>query len=119
MDPISAVSKRDKSTPELGAYHPNALFPTNTKVPADNVAVVDALINFLNTLDPNHSESAAPKNHYSNTSVFWPTWQTPFVDVSSSLLAFSDSAVVNVTADIFRAEQIQFRLDLRVNVVGL
>ncbi|KAJ7101136.1 hypothetical protein C8R44DRAFT_888097 [Mycena epipterygia] len=92
---VQHTEQAGKSTPELRVYHSSAFFPTNTKVPADNVAV-DALINFLNTLDPNYS--AALKSHYSNASVFWPT----------------DPAVVNVTADDFRAEQIQFLLDLRV-----
>ncbi|KAJ7121147.1 hypothetical protein C8R44DRAFT_736828 [Mycena epipterygia] len=62
----------------------------------------------LNTLDPN--ESAAPKAHRANASVFWPKWQTPSAKGSSSLLILNDPAVVNITADNFRAEPIQFLL---------
>ncbi|KAJ7101082.1 hypothetical protein C8R44DRAFT_747295 [Mycena epipterygia] len=112
------VSKHGKSMPELGAYHPSDIplfFPTNTTVPTDNVAV-DALVNFLNTLDPNRS--AAPKSHYSNPLVFWPKWQTPSTEGSTSLLTFSDPAVVNITADNFRAKQIKFLIDLHVEGVS-
>ncbi|KAJ7101046.1 sterol esterase [Mycena epipterygia] len=113
------LSKRGKSMPELGAYHSSDIplfFPTNTTVTTDNVAI-DALINFLNTLDPN--ESAAAKAHGSNSSVFWPKWQTPSAEGSSSLLTFSDPAVVNITADDFRAEPIKFLIDLHVEGVSL
>ncbi|KAJ7121112.1 Alpha/Beta hydrolase protein [Mycena epipterygia] len=120
----SWLNKRGKSTPELGAFHTSDLalfFPANSTVPADHVAV-DALstvrysVNFLNTLDPN--QSAAPTRHGSNSSVFWPKWQTPSAEGSTSLLTFSDPAVVNVTADNFRAEQIQFLVDLHVDGVS-
>ncbi|KAJ7121135.1 sterol esterase [Mycena epipterygia] len=118
----SWLSKRGKSTPELGAFHTSDLalfFPSNTTVLTDNVAV-DALINFLNTLDPN--QSAAPTTHGSNSSIFWPKWQAPSAEGSTSLLTFSDPAVVNITADDFRAEPIQFLIDLHVegtSLVGL
>ncbi|KAJ7101176.1 Alpha/Beta hydrolase protein [Mycena epipterygia] len=110
----SWLSKRGKSTPDLGAAHGSDMplfFPTNTTIPVDNVAV-DALINFLNTLDPN--QSAAPAGHRSNASVFWPKLQTPSTEGSSSLLTFSDPVIVNITADDFRAEPIQFLIDLHV-----
>ncbi|KAJ7511629.1 carotenoid ester lipase precursor [Mycena galericulata] len=102
------MNKRGKSTPYLGALHGSDLsmfFPTNASAPTDNVAI-DALINFINTLDPNLS--AAPAHLRKNASIFWPTWQTPSADGASSLLTFSDPLIVNITADDFRAEPRMF-----------
>ncbi|KAJ7340004.1 carotenoid ester lipase precursor [Mycena albidolilacea] len=117
----SWLSKRGKSTPDLGSLHSSDLalfFPTNT---TDTVAV-DSLINFLNTLDPN--VSAAPEAFKSrfNSTVFWPKWQTPSAEGSTSLLTFSDPDVVNVTADNFRADGIAFLNSLHlkgVTAIGL
>ncbi|KAJ7107436.1 Alpha/Beta hydrolase protein [Mycena epipterygia] len=109
----SWLSKRGKSTPEVGAFHSSDLtlfFPSNTTRPLCSV-------NFINTLDPN--QSAAPRAQGSNSSVFWPKWQTPSAEGSSSLLTFSDPAVVNVTADDSRAGPIQFLIDLHVEGVSL
>ncbi|KAJ7121146.1 hypothetical protein C8R44DRAFT_736827 [Mycena epipterygia] len=105
----SWLSKRGKSTLELEAYHSSDIplfFPTNTTVPTDNVTV-DAL---------------SPSMHRFNASVFWPKRQTPSAQGSSSLLTFSDPGVVNIKADNFRAEPIQFLLDLHaegLSLVGL
>ncbi|KAJ7508277.1 carotenoid ester lipase precursor [Mycena galericulata] len=106
--PSFSLNKRGKSTPYLGAFHGSDLsmfFPTNASAPTDNVAI-DALINFINTLDPNLS--AAPAHLRKNASIFWPTWQTPSADGASSLLTFSDPLIVNITADDFRAEPRMF-----------
>ncbi|KAF8134091.1 sterol esterase [Mycena galopus ATCC 62051] len=116
----SWLSKRGKSTLYLGAAHSSDMpmfFPTNATAQPDIVAI-DALINFINTLDPN--VSAAPEG--SNTTVFWPKWQIPSAEGSTSLLTFSDPAVVNVTADNFRADGIDFLNSLHlegVTAVGL
>ncbi|KAJ6555670.1 hypothetical protein DFH09DRAFT_1084841 [Mycena vulgaris] len=72
-----------KSTPYLGAYHGSDVpmfFPANTSV-TDSVAT-DALVNFINTLDPNLS--AAPADSRKNLSIIWPKWHTPSTDGSSS-----------------------------------
>jgi hypothetical protein len=81
-----------------------------------------ASVNFLNTLDPN--ASAAPEAFKSrfNSTVFWPKWQTPSAEGSTSLLTFSDPDVVNVTADNFRADGIAFLNSLHlkgVTAIGL
>ncbi|KAJ7732335.1 hypothetical protein DFH07DRAFT_780939 [Mycena maculata] len=108
------VSKRGKSTPDLGAFHTSDMpmwFPVNATDPMESVAV-DALIHFINTLDPN--VSAEPR---SPPTVFWPEWKTPSANGSGSLLTFSDPAVINVTADDFRVEQMQFLIDLHLQGV--
>ncbi|KAJ7488782.1 hypothetical protein B0H11DRAFT_2012743 [Mycena galericulata] len=56
----SWLNKREKSMPYLGAFHTSDVplfFPTNTSALTDD-AGINALINFINTLDPN--VSAAP-----------------------------------------------------------
>ncbi|KAF8186514.1 Alpha/Beta hydrolase protein [Mycena galopus ATCC 62051] len=116
----SWLSKRGKSTIYLGASHGSDLpmfFPANATAEPDTVAI-DALINFINTLDPN--VSAAPDG--SNATVFWPKWQTPSAEGSTSLLTFSDPAVVNVTADNFRVDATDFLNSLHlegVTAIGL
>ncbi|KAF7364176.1 Carboxylic ester hydrolase [Mycena sanguinolenta] len=121
----SWLSKRGKSTPNAGATHGSDLgifFPANISSMPDTVAV-DSLINFLNTLDPNMS--AAPKalrSRSNTTGVFWPKWQTASSEGSMSLLTLSDPGVVNVTADDFRAREIDFLTNLHlegVTAIGL
>ncbi|KAF8151883.1 sterol esterase [Mycena galopus ATCC 62051] len=117
----SWLSKRGKPTLYLGAGHGSDLpmfFPANATAEPDTVAI-DALINFINTLDPN--VSAAPQEG-SNATVFWPKWQTPTSEGSPSLLTFSDPAVVNVTADNFRVDATDFLNSLHlegVTAIGL
>ncbi|KAJ7732372.1 sterol esterase [Mycena maculata] len=118
----SWLNKREKVTPYIGSYHSSDMpmfFPTNATAQPDTVAI-DALINFLNTLDPN--ESAAPEALRPIGSIFWPKWQTPSAGGSTSLLTFSDPAAVNITADNFRADAIAFLNELHlegVTVIGL
>ncbi|KAJ6506654.1 Alpha/Beta hydrolase protein [Mycena sanguinolenta] len=119
------LNKRGKSTPYVGAHHISDMpmfFPPNISSMPDTIAV-DSLINFLNTLDPNLSAAPQALRSRSNTTgVFWPRWQTASNKDSTSLLTFSDPAVVNVTADNFRAEQINFLNSLHlegVTAIGL
>ncbi|KAF8188824.1 Alpha/Beta hydrolase protein [Mycena galopus ATCC 62051] len=114
----SWLSKRGKSTPYLGAYHTSDMplwFPANATDPEESVAV-DALIliardtvNFINTLDPN--VSAAP--HGLNPAIFWPKYQSN----STELLTFSDPAVINVTADDFRVQEMEYLISLHLGGV--
>ncbi|KAJ6482674.1 carotenoid ester lipase precursor [Mycena sanguinolenta] len=107
----SWLSKRGKSTPYLGAFHTSDMplwFPTNATDPEESVAV-DALINFINTLDPN--VSAAPQALH--PAIFWPKYQAN----SMELLTFSDPAVINVTVDDFRVQEIQFLISLHLDGV--
>ncbi|KAF7377301.1 Carboxylic ester hydrolase [Mycena sanguinolenta] len=107
----SWLSKRGKSTPYLGAYHTSDLpmwFPTNATDPEKSRAV-DALINFINTLDPN--VSAAPQALPS--AISWPKYQTN----STELLTFNDPAVINVTTDDFRVEEMEYLISLHLDGV--
>ncbi|KAJ7149882.1 Alpha/Beta hydrolase protein [Mycena crocata] len=65
-DYLFTVSKHDKSTPTLGAFHssdvPMWFLPSNS---TDTFAV-DALINFINTLDPNGSSVGGKNNTQPN-----------------------------------------------------
>ncbi|KAJ6632156.1 sterol esterase [Mycena sp. CBHHK59/15] len=108
QDAWSWLNKRGKATPILGSFHGSDTgiwFPTN---PTETVGV-DALINFINTLDPNRS--AAPGTA-SNSSIFWPRWNTSSSSGPSSLLTFSDPGVINVTAETFRSDAIRLVNDL-------
>ncbi|KAJ6482643.1 Alpha/Beta hydrolase protein [Mycena sanguinolenta] len=92
----SWLSKRGKSTPYLGTYHTSDMalwFPANITNAADTVAV-DALINFINTLDPN--VSAAPRLPI--TALIGPT-------------------VVNITADDFRVQEMEYLISLHLDGV--
>lgn len=67
-----------------------------------------SIVNFINTLDPNHSGTKAK----ASPTVFWPKWNTSTSDGSPSLLTFSDPGVINVTSENFRVDAIQFLLGL-------
>ncbi|KAF7333560.1 Carboxylic ester hydrolase [Mycena sanguinolenta] len=98
----SWLSKCGKLTPYLGAYHTSDMplwFPTNATNPEERVAV-DALINFINTLDP--TVSAAPQTLH--PVILWPKYQAN----STALLTFSDPADINVTADDFRVQEMEY-----------
>ncbi|KAF8143469.1 carotenoid ester lipase precursor [Mycena galopus ATCC 62051] len=101
-----ALNKRGKSTPILGAAHGSDVpfwFPSTISNSTDFVPV-DALINFINTLDPNNHSLGA----HDTSSVFWPKWNTPTSNGSPSLFTLSDPDVVNVTAENFRVDAIKF-----------
>ncbi|KAJ7471024.1 sterol esterase [Mycena latifolia] len=105
----SWLNKREKSTPFLGSYHgsdQDIWFPPANST--DTVGV-NLLINFINTLDPNRSLNPIP---YKKAAVFWPKWNTPSENGSTSLLTFSDPDVVNVTAENFRVDAIRFLYSL-------
>ncbi|KAJ6482645.1 carotenoid ester lipase precursor [Mycena sanguinolenta] len=107
----SWLSKRGKSTPYLGAYHTSDMplwFPTNATDPEESAAV-DALINFINTLDPN--VSAAPQA--SHPAIYWPKYQAN----STALLTLSDPASINITADDFRVKEMQYLISLHLDGV--
>ncbi|KAJ6457966.1 carotenoid ester lipase precursor, partial [Mycena sanguinolenta] len=89
----------------LGAAHASdtPIWFTST----DGTDGMDALLNFINTLDPNSSPSG------SNSSILWPKWNTPSSSGSSSLLTFNDDGI-NITADNFRTEAVGFLNNLRL-----
>ncbi|KAJ7694538.1 hypothetical protein B0H17DRAFT_1199067 [Mycena rosella] len=62
-----------------------------------DIVVVNALINFINTLDPNHSTRGN-----GTPAVFWLTWKTGL----TQLLTFRDPVVVNITTNNFRSDAI-------------
>ncbi|KAJ6489015.1 sterol esterase [Mycena sanguinolenta] len=104
----SWLNKHGKSTPILGAAHGSDVplwFPPSISNSTDFVPV-DALINFINTLDPNRSFGSQ------NTSaVFWPKWNE-LLDGAPSLLTLSDPDVVSITPENFRVDAIQFLFDV-------
>ncbi|KAJ6591934.1 hypothetical protein B0H10DRAFT_2233133 [Mycena sp. CBHHK59/15] len=66
---------------------------------------MDALINFINTLDLNRSAAAG---NSSQPSIFWPKWSVPSSSSSLSLLTFSDPGAVNITANNLQSNAIEF-----------
>ncbi|KAJ7149883.1 carotenoid ester lipase precursor [Mycena crocata] len=100
----SWVSKRGKSIPIFGAFHgsdmPMWFPPANS---TDTFAVA-ALINFINTLDPNRSSSG----HQIATRPHWAKWNIPSSDGSTSLLTFKDPDVIEVSAENFRLEEMRY-----------
>ncbi|KAJ6578139.1 sterol esterase [Mycena capillaripes] len=99
----SWLNKRGKATSFLGAPHGGDIglwFPAQNST---DFASVDALINFINNLDPNTSSSGR-----SSSAVFWPKWNSRASDGSPSLLTLSDPGVVSVTPENFRIDAIKF-----------
>ena len=66
-------------------------------------------VNFINTLDPN--VSAAPQA--CNPAINWPKYGAN----STELLTFSDPAVVNITADDFRVQEMEYLISLHLDGV--
>ncbi|KAJ7236114.1 carotenoid ester lipase precursor [Mycena rebaudengoi] len=110
----SWLNKRGKASPIVGAFHTAVLPSFFGTAPSDNVAL-NALINFINTLDPNRSASRLQ----STSGVVWPNYQTPSADGPTSLLTFSDPLLVNITADTFRADAIKYISSLQLTGAGL
>ncbi|KAJ7473947.1 carotenoid ester lipase precursor [Mycena latifolia] len=109
QDVWSWLSKRGKNQVQLGntsfgAFH-GSDFPIWFLLgnPSETIGA-DALINFINTLDPNRPASSSTIK----PTIFWPTWSTPSAAGNSSLLTFSDPNVVNITAKDFRVNAIGF-----------
>ncbi|KAF7346722.1 Carboxylic ester hydrolase [Mycena sanguinolenta] len=99
------LNKKGKNANEaIGAFHgsDNPIWFTTT----DGTDGMDALLNFVNTLDPN-----GPSN--GSAGVLWPKWNTSSSGGSSSLLTFNDDGI-NITADTFRTEGIDFLNNLRL-----
>ncbi|KAJ7822669.1 Alpha/Beta hydrolase protein [Mycena olivaceomarginata] len=108
------LNKRGKATTPLGAYHGSDIliwFPPDAA--GETTSGVDAMVNFINTLDPN----IPAKQSIGNLTIFWPKWSTPSPSGSSSLFTFSDSGV-NITAEDFRVEPIGFLNRLRLKEAG-
>ncbi|KAJ7306695.1 carotenoid ester lipase precursor [Mycena albidolilacea] len=105
---LNKVGKATNSP--IGAAHASdgpIRFSTSTKNGTVSIDVV--LLNFINTLDPNR-----PANESTgDTSVSWQTWNTPSSSGDSSLLMFTDTGI-DVTADVFRKEVIDFLNGLRL-----
>ncbi|KAJ7721308.1 hypothetical protein B0H16DRAFT_1791683 [Mycena metata] len=107
---LAPLNKRGESTPVVGTYHTSDL---PLWCPAENstdFASPDALINFINTLDPTHSASSTKTK--ASQAVFWPKWNTPTSNGSPSLLTLSESGLINVTSKNFRVDATKYLLDL-------
>ncbi|KAJ7201170.1 sterol esterase [Mycena pura] len=101
----SYLSKHGKSTPFVGASHGSDMALWFPAANATDHRSVDALINFINTLDPNGSASS----HGGATSdIVWPKWDSASVNGFPLLLTFSDPNMVNVTAEDFRVDAMKF-----------
>jgi hypothetical protein len=66
------------------------------------------IVNFINTLDPNHPQAGA----HNTSAVVWPKWNVPSSNGSSSLLVLSDPGVVNITGENFRVDAIKYLFGL-------
>ncbi|KAJ7634479.1 carotenoid ester lipase precursor [Roridomyces roridus] len=106
----SWVSKRNKTRPMFGAGHASDfsiwLPKDEDAVPGRETFASDALVNFINTLDPNRP--AASAFNLDDSVIFWPAWD---VADPPSLLMLSDDAeegVLHVGKDDFRTEAIAY-----------
>ncbi|KAF7362887.1 Carboxylic ester hydrolase [Mycena venus] len=104
----SWLSKQGKSTPTLGASHTSDIttwFPATISNFTGGFVPVDALVNFINTLDPNHSATGSRSRP---SGIVWPKWNAPSSDGHGSLLTLSDPGVVNITLENFRVDAMRF-----------
>ncbi|KAF7375748.1 Carboxylic ester hydrolase [Mycena sanguinolenta] len=96
----------------LGAYHGSDTpiwFTTNSSAGTEGI---NALINFINTLDPNMS--ATNSSQTNSLSVPWPEWNSTAVsDDFGVLLTFGDNGT-NITAEDFRLNAVNFLNELRL-----
>ncbi|KAJ7167891.1 Alpha/Beta hydrolase protein [Mycena filopes] len=115
----SWLSKYGKDTSPLGATHTsdNSIWFTSNTTGVGAVGI-DALINFVNTLDPNTPAECATSA--AKLPIYWPQWKTvtPSAGGSSSLLTFGASGGTNVTADDFRGAAIAFLSGLLLEEAG-
>ncbi|KAJ7654748.1 carotenoid ester lipase precursor [Mycena rosella] len=101
---LSSTLANNLNNTSLGTYH-GFDFPIWFRLDnASQTVGVDALINFVNTLDPNRPAAFSTIE----PTIFWPKWNMPSAAGNSSLLTFSDPAVVNITAEDFRVDAIRF-----------
>ncbi|KAJ7052669.1 alpha beta-hydrolase [Mycena amicta] len=100
----SYLSKRGKDTPFVGASHGSDASLWLPTVNTTDFVLSNALVNFINTLDPNHS--AAHKS--TQVSAIWPRWS----NTAPLLFTLSDPDVVNITKEDFRLEPIKYLYNL-------
>ncbi|KAJ6488863.1 sterol esterase [Mycena sanguinolenta] len=96
----------------LGAYHGSDTpiwFTTSSSAGTEGI---NALINFINTLDPNMSATnSSAKN---SLPIPWPKWNSTAVsDGFGALLTFGDNET-NITAEDFRVDAVDFLNELRL-----
>ncbi|KAJ7167890.1 sterol esterase [Mycena filopes] len=113
----SWLSKLDKNASELGSLHGSdgPVWFTNTT--ALQTLGMDALANFVNTLDPNRPAVGSA----AKLTVAWPQWKTGTGSGSGLLYTFSDTdagANVSVTLEDFRVEPIAYLNGLVLQEAG-
>ncbi|KAJ6468980.1 carotenoid ester lipase precursor [Mycena vitilis] len=102
----SWLNKRGKLNTYVGAAHGSDISLWFPPANATDLIQVDALINFINTLDPNGIANSS--------TLFWPKWDNSSSDGGPLLLTLSDPAVVNITAEDFRVDAIGYLNNLLV-----
>ncbi|KAJ6495967.1 sterol esterase [Mycena vulgaris] len=109
QDTWSWLNKRGNSALAVfGVYHgsdtPIWFPPTKT----DETTGVDAMINFINRLDPNCPADTST----GKLPVFWPKWNMLSSAGAASLLTFNVPDIINITSDNFRFNATGFLSDL-------
>ncbi|KAJ7166037.1 sterol esterase [Mycena filopes] len=97
----SWLSKLGKDASAFGAAHGNDQGVWFTNTTALQTLGMDALVNFINTLDPN---TPAVAGSAAELAVAWPQWKTG----GGSLWTFSDPDTVSVTKEDFRVEAMTY-----------
>ncbi|KAJ7598757.1 sterol esterase [Mycena floridula] len=100
----SYLNKRGKFTPNLGAFHASDVLALGIWFSADTDKLFgsDAIIHFVNTLDPNGQGE-----------VFWPQWDS---SASANLLTFADPLNITITSDTFRTEEMKLLLEIQQEI---
>ncbi|KAF7316009.1 Carboxylic ester hydrolase [Mycena indigotica] len=99
----SYLSKRGKNTTFLGASHGSDVLLWLPTTNTTDFVLSDALINFINTLNPN-CPAASADIPAPGRGQWWPTW----TNGAPVLLTLSDPDAVTITTEDFREEPIQY-----------
>ncbi|KAK7031810.1 carboxylic ester hydrolase [Favolaschia claudopus] len=96
----------------VGAYHLSDIPIWLTTTTSLGTQGMDALVNFVNTLDPNQHLTQG------SSATVWPKHNTPSAGGNSSLIVFADDGV-RVAADNYRQEGMDYLNSLRLKEASM
>ncbi|KAF5315368.1 hypothetical protein D9619_007115 [Psilocybe cf. subviscida] len=108
--------KRGKATPSLGAFHSSDIPEFYGTGDSSDFIGTDALINFVNTLDPNKpAKNAANSSGSLLSNINWLPWGSSSTQLP--MLTFADGAPgVSITSDTYRKDAMDLLNDIELGI---
>ncbi|KAF5315369.1 hypothetical protein D9619_007114 [Psilocybe cf. subviscida] len=108
--------KRGKATPPVGAFHSSDIPEFYGVGDSSDFVGTDALVNFVNTLDPNTPAKTATNSSGSLLSdIKWHPWESS--STQPPMLTFFDAAPgVSITSDTYRKDAMNLLNDIELGV---